>query len=94
MPVCDHWPSRPLELDLLPPRLHCERPWPSMASFLASEALNFDFDANPDPAFHSNADLDPDLVSKDEADPRISNPASMSLGVESVFLDAPFVQNV
>ncbi len=64
MPICDHWPSIPPELDLSPPRLHCERPWPSMASFLAAEALNFDFDAGPDPAYLPNADLDPDLVSK------------------------------
>ncbi len=44
-----------------------------MAPFWASEALNFDFDAdsNPDPAFLPNADLDPDLVSKNKADPRI-----------------------
>jgi hypothetical protein len=31
--------------------------------------LNFDFDADPDPAFYSNADPDPYLAFKNNADP-------------------------
>jgi hypothetical protein len=31
--------------------------------------LNFDFNADPEPAFHSNANADPDPASKNNADP-------------------------
>jgi hypothetical protein len=31
--------------------------------------MNFYFNANPNPAFHSNANLDPDPASKNNADP-------------------------
>jgi hypothetical protein len=41
--------------------LHCERQWPSTALFepLSLQAFKFDFYADPDPAFYSNADPDP-----------------------------------
>jgi hypothetical protein len=39
----------PLGLHFEPPRLHCERPWPSMVSKLLDLNLNTD----PDPAFHT-----------------------------------------
>jgi hypothetical protein len=36
--------------------------------------LNFDFDADPDPAFYSNADPEPDLASKNNADHQDPDP--------------------
>ncbi len=38
-----------------------------MALFWASKASEFDFNVDPDPAFHSNADPDP--ASKSNANP-------------------------
>ncbi len=42
---------------------------PPLRHFELLKLLNFDFNADPDPAFHSNADLDPDLAAKNKADP-------------------------
>jgi hypothetical protein len=54
-------PLHPPWLHFKHPRLHCERPWPSRVLYLSSKLLNIYFyaDPNTDPAFHSNADLDP-----------------------------------
>jgi hypothetical protein len=50
IPVCDQWPPR---FHFEPPRLYCERTWPSLSSFWLSlyslQLLNFDFDADIDP---------------------------------------------
>ena len=55
-------------LDPRAPDLHCERPRPSTALFCESlKLLNFDFNTDPDPVFHSNAD--PASASKNNADP-------------------------
>ncbi len=36
--------------------------------------LNFDFNADPDPSFHTNADPDPDPASKNNVDPTRPDP--------------------
>jgi hypothetical protein len=54
-------PSRP---PFEPPRLHFERP---RLHLEPRKLLDFDFNAEPDPAFHSNADPDPAF--KNTADP-------------------------
>ncbi len=59
MRICDHWPTHPLGFHCKPPRLHFELPRPFTALFWASKLLNFAFNADPDPAFHSYADPDP-----------------------------------
>jgi hypothetical protein len=46
MGICDYW-------SIVPPGLHCD------CESLYVKLLNFDFNADPDPAFHSNADPDP-----------------------------------
>jgi hypothetical protein len=78
--ICDHWsildPPGP---HFEPPVLHCERPLIFMALFLASTLLNFEFNADPDPAFHFNADPDP--ASKNNADP---NPQPCCLPLKSL----------
>ncbi len=48
--------------------LHFERARPSTALFWASKLLNFDFNADPDPDFHSNSDPDP--APRNNADPQ------------------------
>jgi hypothetical protein len=60
MGICDHWSVDPPGLHFEPSGLHCERPR------LYFEPLNFDFNADPDPAFHSFADPDP--ATKNNAD--------------------------
>ncbi len=54
----DLWPTDPASpgLHFEPLRLHFERPRPSTALFEPRKLLNFDFNADPDPAFLSNAD--------------------------------------
>jgi hypothetical protein len=48
MRTCHNWSRDPVSLRLEPPRLHCE----------ALQLLNFDFTADPDLAFYSNANQD------------------------------------
>ncbi len=55
-------------------RLHCKRLRPSMAPIWASKnLLNFDFDADPDPAFDSDAGPDRAFHSDAEPDPTSYN---------------------
>jgi hypothetical protein len=51
-------------LHFISPRFSCQRSW---LYFEPPKLLNFDFDADPDPAFHSNANPKP--ASKNNADP-------------------------
>jgi hypothetical protein len=60
MLICDHWSTDLLVLHL---SVH-GTPW---LRYEPRKFLNFDFNADPDPAFHSNVDLDP--ASKNNADP-------------------------
>jgi hypothetical protein len=53
--ICDHWSVDPPENHFNPPNLPCERP---RLFFELLTLLNFDFNADPDPALHSNADPD------------------------------------
>ncbi len=52
--ICDHWSVGSPGLYFKPPSLHCERP---QLCFEPLKLLNFDFNADSDPAFHSNPDL-------------------------------------
>ncbi len=52
----------------LRPLVYYGPPW---LHFEPQQLLNFDFDADPDPAFHPNADADP--VSQNDADPDPQN---------------------
>jgi hypothetical protein len=63
MGICDHWSLDLLWLYFEPPGLYCKRP---RLYFEPLKLLNFYF-LDPDPAFHSHAD--PDLASKNNADP-------------------------
>jgi hypothetical protein len=56
MGICDHWSIDPQGLQFEPPGLHCER---LRLYFEPLKILNFDCNADPDPAFYSNADPDP-----------------------------------
>jgi hypothetical protein len=58
--IWDHLVYRP-SIHFEPTRLYCKRPRPSTAPRFYLEhlkLLNFDLNTVPDPAFHSNADLD------------------------------------
>jgi hypothetical protein len=57
MRICDQWPTGPPGLHFECPQLHFE----------SRKFLNFDFYADPDPAFRSNTDPDP--ASKNNGDP-------------------------
>jgi hypothetical protein len=63
MGICDHWSLSLPGLHFEPPDLYCKRPQLYTEPL---KLLNFDF-ADPDSAFHSNAD--PDLASKNIPDP-------------------------
>ncbi len=69
MGICEHWSIDPLGPHFKPSRLHCERPRPSPVYFEPLKLLNSDFNADPDPDFHSNADPDPDPASRNYANP-------------------------
>ncbi len=60
--ICDHW-------SIEPPGLHSERPRPSTTPKL----INFDFNADPDSAFHYNVGFQKECGSMLT---RIRNPAS------------------
>jgi hypothetical protein len=66
--VLAYRPSRPPSE---PPSLHFERP---RLHFEPRKLRNFDFNADPDPAFHYNTDLDlntdPDSAYKADPDPK------------------------
>jgi hypothetical protein len=66
--IYDHCPTDPPALHFEPLRLHFERPRPSTAPFEPLKLLNFDFNADPDPAFNSNADPDPAFKNDEDAD--------------------------
>ncbi len=67
MRICDHWVNRPSTTPLwasTPPL------WASTAlHFEPLKILNFDINADPDPALQYNADLGTDPASKNNADP-------------------------
>jgi hypothetical protein len=65
------WSRIPPRLQFESPRLHCERPRSFMALYLApqSTAPDFDFEADPDLGFHSDADPVSELASENYADP-------------------------
>jgi hypothetical protein len=52
MPICDHRSTGPSGLHFKPQRLHCEHSIPS--HFETLKLLNFDCNANPDPALQPN----------------------------------------
>ncbi len=54
---------------------------PSRLYFEPLKLLNFDFYADPDPAFHSSADPDQNLAAKNNADPCGSGSTSTTLPV-------------
>jgi hypothetical protein len=69
--ICDHWSTEPPEGSVVtlhasivsvhgPPRLHFE----------PLKRLNFDFDADPDPDFHSNVEPDPASQNNADQDPK------------------------
>jgi hypothetical protein len=62
--IFDHWSIDALGLNFEPLGLHFEHP---RLYFEPLQLLNFDFNAYPDPAFHSNAD--PDSASKNNEAP-------------------------
>ncbi len=66
MGICDRWSIGPLGLHFDPPGLYCDRP---RLYFEPLKLISFDFNADPDPAFHSNADPDLCPASKYNADP-------------------------
>ncbi len=55
-----------------------ERPQPYTAMFWASKASEYFTNADPDPAFHSNADPDPDPAAKNTVDPCCAGSGSWS----------------
>ncbi len=55
--TCEHRPIYPSGLPFEPPGLHCERP---RLFFKPLKLWSFVFKADPDPAFHYNADPSPD----------------------------------
>ncbi len=65
--ICDHWSTGPPGLHFETSRLHCGRP--RLPSELPN-LLNFDFNADPDPAFHSVADPDPASPKNADPDPQ------------------------
>jgi hypothetical protein len=68
MRICDHLYTDPSGLHFEPPRLHCERPRIHFKPLTVGVGLLiFDFNACPDPAFHSNAVSDPDSAFKNNA---------------------------
>jgi hypothetical protein len=61
MGICDRWSIDPPGIHIEPPDLHYERP---LLFFEPLKLLNFYFNVGPDPAFHSNADPEPDPALK------------------------------
>ncbi len=66
------------------------RPRSSRLDFVPLKLLNFDLNADPDPAFHSNGDPNPDPASKNNADPNGSGSTTMIKGLQ----DASFAINI
>jgi hypothetical protein len=66
-----NWSTDPTGLHCDPPRLHCEAHSPARTQFGPLRLPNLDPNADPDPAFHSNADPDLNRVPgpKNNADP-------------------------
>jgi hypothetical protein len=58
-------------------------PWPHVKP---QKLLNFDFNADPDPAFLSNADPDPDPASQNNTDPGPDRKVSCFQALISLFL--------
>jgi hypothetical protein len=65
MGICDLWSIDPLELHFQHLGLYLGAfQGPPRISFEPLKLLSFDFNADPDPAFHSNANPDPDRLPK------------------------------
>jgi hypothetical protein len=62
--ICDHWPTDPTGIHFAPPRLHLSVHGPSRLHFDALKLLNIEANADPDTAFHLNADPDSSLQKK------------------------------
>jgi hypothetical protein len=54
--ICAHWSTNPPGLRFEPPRLFVSVQCPAWIHVEPLKLLNFDFDADPEPAFHSNSD--------------------------------------
>ncbi len=63
MQIFYHWSINLPGFHFEPPGLYCERPRPRLP-FEPLKLMNFDFNADPDPAFHSSPDPDLDPASK------------------------------
>jgi hypothetical protein len=60
MGICDHWCMGPARLQFSIISVHV----PPLLYFNPPKLFNFDFYADPDPDFHSDADLEKDTASK------------------------------
>jgi hypothetical protein len=81
--ICDHWLTDPprLHFDLL--RLDCEHRRPSI--FEPLQLLKFNCDADPDPDFHSEADLDTEKPSSEK---------TLKMKIVSNFCNVPQERNI